>query len=296
MATTTFANIRASELGSKDRIGSLDYIKPTSKLNRRYVAPGAEINTGQYESRNVIIRDGRNIQAKFAINKTGFFLANHHSKVNDWTDVKQVEDMYTPEIHKFISDLTGSDKAIVFGPVVRRAKAASVLTGNPNEQPPASDVHVDFTPRRAQALADDFLGKHGAGGYSYKRFMFINMWRAISPGPQDWPLAVCNGASVKDEEGVANGLVYTDTLPDRNNIPAEVPHDPMYPEGTIFVYNPSHEWFYFSDMTKDELLVFRLFDSEKEKGWRVPHCSFHNNEEGAVPRQSVEIRAVLYFK
>ncbi|MAD81450.1 MAG: hypothetical protein CL912_00670 [Deltaproteobacteria bacterium] len=216
--------------------------------------------------------------------------------MKDWMDVKQVEEIYTPEIHKFITDLTRADKAIVFGPVVRRAKAATVSSGNPDEQPPASDVHVDFTPRRAQALAEDLLKQNGAEEYSYKRVMFINMWRAISPGPQDWPLAVCNAASVKDEEGLANGLVYTDNLPDRNNIPAELPHDPMYPEGTIFVYNPSHEWFYFSDMTKDELLVFRLYDSEKEQGWRVPHCSFHNKEEGTISRQSVEIRAVVYFK
>ncbi len=168
--------------------------------------------------------------------------------------------------------------------------------GSPDEQPPASDVHVDYTPRRAQAIADDLLKKNSAEGYQYKRFMMINMWRAVSPGPQDWPLALCSGASVQDSEGVANGLVYTDTLPEHDNIPVELPFDPMYPEGTIFVHNPLHRWYYFSNMTKDEVIVFRLYDSARDHAWRVPHCSFHNEEKGAKTRQSVEIRAAVYFK
>ncbi|MAD81449.1 MAG: hypothetical protein CL912_00665 [Deltaproteobacteria bacterium] len=82
MATVVCTSLPSPELGPKDRIGSLDYIKPISKLNRRYVGPGAEFNTGQYESRDVTIRDGRQVQDKFAINKTGFFLASHNSEVN----------------------------------------------------------------------------------------------------------------------------------------------------------------------------------------------------------------------
>ena len=82
MATVVSTNFASSELGAKDRIGSLDYIKSTSKLNRRYVGVGAEFNTGQYESKDVTIRDGRYMQEKFAINRTGFFLANHHSEVS----------------------------------------------------------------------------------------------------------------------------------------------------------------------------------------------------------------------
>ena len=70
-------------------------------------------------------------------------------------------------------------------------------------------------------------------------------------------------------------------------------------EGANFVYKPSHEWRYFSDMTKDEALVFKLYDSDCKKGftsWRCPHTAFHDTREGTVPRESVEVRTVCYFK
>ncbi len=82
MGVTAHADHKNGELGPLDRRASLDYIKPSSKLNRRYVGPGAEFNTGEYESREVIIRDGRNIRDSFSIEKSGFFLAEHCSQVS----------------------------------------------------------------------------------------------------------------------------------------------------------------------------------------------------------------------
>lgn len=82
MADTTYANHQTGELRPLDRKASLDYIKSTSKLNRRYVGPGSEFNTGEYESKDVVIRDGRDIRDNFSIEKSGFFLANHSSEVS----------------------------------------------------------------------------------------------------------------------------------------------------------------------------------------------------------------------
>lgn len=70
-----------AELGKLDRYAGMEFIKPTSKLNRRYVGPGAEFNTGEYETKKVVIRDARNHDEHFSIDTTGFFLAKHQSKV-----------------------------------------------------------------------------------------------------------------------------------------------------------------------------------------------------------------------
>ena len=38
---------------------TVDYLVPGSRINRRYVAPGAELNTGRYAPHTVFIRNGR---------------------------------------------------------------------------------------------------------------------------------------------------------------------------------------------------------------------------------------------
>jgi hypothetical protein len=60
---------------------SLSFITPTSKFNRRYVAPGEEINTGIYEDKTVVIRDARPEKEKLTLEKNGFKLIDHKSKV-----------------------------------------------------------------------------------------------------------------------------------------------------------------------------------------------------------------------
>jgi len=60
----------------------LDFVLPTSKINLRFVAPGAEANTGKQEEREVVIRDGRNERSNLTLNTAGFELVDHVSKVD----------------------------------------------------------------------------------------------------------------------------------------------------------------------------------------------------------------------
>jgi len=75
-----FAMVNAPN--GRDVATKLTYITPTSKFNRRYVAPGEEINTGVYEDKNVTIRDARPKRQEFTLDKNGFALFEHHSKVS----------------------------------------------------------------------------------------------------------------------------------------------------------------------------------------------------------------------
>jgi hypothetical protein len=52
-------------------------------------------------------------------------------------------------------------------------------------------------------------------------------------------------------------------------------------------------------MRRDEALVFKVFDSEKDGRARfTPHTSFEDptSPPNAVPRQSVEARALVFFE
>jgi hypothetical protein len=90
-------------------------------------------------------------------------------------------------------------------------------------------------------------------------------------------------------------MIGVDKIPDLTKRDL-LPESPVASEADLFTYSEEQRWYYFSDMTEKEILVFKLFDSEHYEGRRCPHCAFANKREDAKPRESVEIRSVVYFK
>ena len=65
---------------------------------------------------------------------------------------------------------------------------------------------------------------------------------------------------------------------------------------TIFHHNPAHRWWYFPDMTADEVIFIKFHDSDHGRAWRAPHTAFHDTSRpDAVTRESYEFRAIAYF-
>jgi hypothetical protein len=77
----------------------------------------------------------------------------------------------------------------------------------------------------------------------------------------------------------------------------EMPDDHPGASGFEFLHSPDHRWWYFPDMTRDEILLFALNDSDQSRAWRVPHTAFHDPTAGATePRHSIEFRTIAYFE
>jgi hypothetical protein len=194
-------------------------------------------------------------------------------------------------VERIVKDLTGADCVAPLGYVVRTSGATSAET-----QPPASEVHVDMTPDRAVQLAAAKYAASFPGRPRYSRFIASSLWRPFSQPPQDWPLAVCDGTSVGDEEGVPNVMVRLAQLPDPDNIPEYCENEEKLPAASIFHFNPRHRWWYFPDMTRDEVILVKFYDSDHSKAWRTPHTSFRNpGVRNAPPRESIEFRTIAYF-
>ena len=63
-------------------------------------------------------------------------------------------------------------------------------------------------------------------------------------------------------------------------------------------YNAKHRWYYFPRLRREEAIVFKVFDSEKDGRARfTPHTSFDDpsTPPGAPPRQSIEARSLAFF-
>jgi hypothetical protein len=64
------------------------------------------------------------------------------------------------------------------------------------------------------------------------------------------------------------------------------------------VYNSAQRWHYFSNMTPDEMTVFKAWDSDPSAPIGCPHTAFRNQNvpAGTVPRVSAELRFFGFFE
>jgi hypothetical protein len=271
---------------------TLNFVRPDSTVNRRFVFPGDEVNTGQFEPHRVMIHNARLGAQRPTLATHGFELFDYPSAVKDFSDRDEVDAIYPGEVVSAIKRFTGADLVVTMGATLR----SSADTSSGKVQPPAADVHVDTSPSFAPRLAQMLFQSHTAGGKTYRRFLVTSLWRAYSLPPQDWPLALCDGNSIGPEEGVHNYLVRCQSRPDAAEMRADIPNEAELPAALIFRYAPHHRFYFFPDMNRDEIVILKLHDSDHDQAWFAPHTAFHDEtRRGAEARQSIEFRSVAYW-
>ena len=281
--------MQASAEPAEGVLATVEYVSAASRSSLRYVGDGQEVNTAVFEPHQVLVRNARRESGPLTLETGGFELARHHSAVDFYGDAR-AEAAYAAEIEPLLLTLTGADRAVLFGGRRRHRTNSSgdVL-------PAASDVHVDYAAQDSQGLAQALLGEEGRGGIPYRRYMAVNLWRALTPPPQDRPLAICDARSVATQSGVPNALVQVTAMPPREEMLSEPPQGAR--NGFLFHFDPAHRWYYYPDMTSAEVLLFKLYDSLETGPWRCPHVSFADpTVKDAPPRESYEIRSFVYFE
>ena len=183
------------------------------------------------------------------------------------------------------------------GDVASHQRQAVGYTHRGGVQPPAGEAHVDFTPARAEPLARAVYAQTFPEGKGFTRFIASSLWRAFSPPPQDCPLALCDARSVGRDEGTPNTMFIVDRLPDEQAMLGPMENEPGAPAAAIFHFNPAHRWWYFSGMTRQEVLLFKFHDSDVSKALRTPHTAFQDPSfpQGRT-RESIEFRTIAYFE
>lgn len=270
---------------------TIEYVTPESELNLRYSGYGGEENTGTYARQKVFIADARRAGA-FNLQNSGFELVRQKSEA-DFYDPKSVEAVYHPEVERLLTQMTGADKVVLLGGLRRHAAAPHGMVFGA-----AGEAHVDYSALESGRIARRLLGLERDAPLPYRRYMAINLWRALSKPPQDRPLAVCHALSVATQAGMPNYMIRVDQLPPREQMAKELPANYAdLPQGWIFLWDPAHRWYYYPNMAADELLLFKLYDSEESGAWRCPHSAFLDPSApaDAPPRESYEMRSFVYF-
>jgi len=258
---------------------ALNYIAPMDQ-RPRYYANDHSRDILSLDSRVVPITDGR--ESLPSLDVEGFQLVPHHSGVADFRDAAASAALYPREIEALLGELTGADQVIVTSPGILRFAEKSSECGEYDNSHPARFIHVDIDDDTAAAFAT----RSAPAGKTIARYAHYNIWRVISPPPQDVPLGLCDARSIRPEDMVQAEAVF------------DAPGKPEW-SFISFVMKPAahHRWHWFRDMTPDEAIVFKTNDSDPTAPHCVPHSAFDSPDcpADAVPRASVEIRAIAYW-
>src|SRR6266852_9761343 len=234
--------------------------------------------SGMEERHRVDVANGREAR-DLALDKNGFVLAEHRTAVRDFFDAEELKRVYYPEVQTLIGEVAGAQRVVVFDHTLRSGDEAEREAKLVRE--PVLSAHNDYTEWSGPQRVREIMGDE-AERLLRRRFAIVQVWRAIRKPIQANPLAILD----------ARSLVPEDLLVAKRRYPHRV--------GQTYrlKYNPNHRWFYFPEMRRDEALVFKVFDSEKDGRARfTPHTSFAdpNSPPNAAPRQSIEARALAFF-
>jgi hypothetical protein len=145
-------------------------------------------------------------------------------------------------------------------------------------------AHVDYSRASLAMLTEAAAARRGCATPKWRRLALFTIWRAISPPPQDWPLAICDVRTVRSED-----LVAADAIANAGALAYSA-------EFLMLRQAPRHRWSYYPDMTADEVLLFQQLDSARQGPSGCPHVSFAAPSAQASPRVSIEARICAFFE
>jgi len=237
-------------------------------------------NFGDFEAQ-VRIKDIRGSESSYTLDKDAFQVRSGlpESAEQHFVDEDTIKKNYYPEVENLLLEgVPGANRVFIFDHTIRRS--------NPNaHRAPVTRVHIDQTAKSAVQRVHQHMGAD-APELLKGRYRIINIWRPLNGPVQASPLGFASSSSISDADVVPVEHRY----PDRTG------------ETAAIRYNENQRWHYLSGMRNDERLFLECFDSEALKegtsvlGGRVPHTAFTDprTPEGAVGRESIEVRALVF--
>lgn len=323
--------------GDEGRTGSFNYLDQSVRhslyrngevLTRRD-RDGSDTGTeGLFrEKREMTVHNARSLDTaeRRTVATNGFELLTRPlaSPSLDFFHHQQVAQTYYGECAQIVKNATGAPHVFAFDHNIRSAtgkKGKRRIAGGQQVQGPAHVVHGDYTltsaPQRLRELANppsanDTLRSVLNEGESLLepeivgralddrgRFAIINVWRNIAHEPvATHPIALCDAQSVQPEDLVVFEIHYEDRVG----------------ENYFAKYSPRHRWYYYPEMTRDEALLIKQWDSagtlaqsqgalpDASAGQAPCTFSFHSafadpaTPPDAPERWSIEVRCVVLY-
>ncbi|HKI73508.1 MAG TPA: CmcJ/NvfI family oxidoreductase [Pseudomonadales bacterium] len=231
--------------------------------------------------------------------ESGFELIHHAPNVEDFLDEVAVAEDHYAQMEALARELSGCDYALITGHIIRSPDAVK----RHSDLGPITFVHSDFADTYGDLVRRRFVdvtepaqkGLARAGieqsvVSDARRILILQFWRNIGPAKMDMPLAFCDARTVPAAS--TRKMPVTDYAGGGSNFDTLGILAPLQPD--------EHGWYVFPEMSRNEVVAFRTYDSALAEGGRTfwtPHCAFH---DPAVPlgkpaRSSIELRATCVF-
>lgn len=251
-------------------------VKPVSQT----FGPGSTVHAyhGAYEERPVAIVDARPANAAFSLDREGFRLVRHETQVRDFYDEEEVRSLYYSELDALVRQETGCVRTIVFDHT--RRSGDEDTREQLKIRGPVRMVHNDYTEWSGPQRLRDLVGAQ-ADELLRHRLQVIQVWRAIRGPILRDPLAMCDAQSMSPQDFIAAERRFPDRV-------GEIYH---------IAYNPRQRWMYYPNMTREEAIVFKCYDSRKDVARFTAHGAFEDPSSApdAPPRESMEARILAIF-
>lgn len=233
--------------------------------------------------RAVPISDARQWTGPPSLDVEGFSLVTHRSAVTDFRELERAADLYASEIRELIASVSGAHEVVVTGRGILRFAERARESGALDNSRPARFVHIDVSDTTARSF---YARSQPPNTPPMRRAAQYNIWRCFTPPPQDVPLAVCDARTV-----AAGDLISADAMFDRDGAVL------FSFEALLLRHNPAQRWAYYSNMQRDEALIFKTHDTDTTRAQQVPHGAFDDPTcpLSVPPRASIEMRAIAYW-
>ena len=239
--------------------------------------PGGRIeHRGAYAEHEVRIRDARATAPE--LDREGFLLAKAPTQVADFHARDLLPETYDPEVEALVKSVTGAHRVVVFDRTLRSEDDAEQEVKRLREPVPVA--HNDYTERSGPsrlrlALQDE------ADALLARDFAIVQVWRPTHEPIARRPLALCDSRSVRSEDLLLTKRQHRDRVGEIYNL----------------VHHPEQRWWWYPGMTRDEALVFKVYDSREGRARFTPHGSFTlpDPSADAPPRRSIEVRTFAFF-
>lgn len=209
------------------------------------------------ESRTVKIANGRFCQEELSVGTNGFELIKFSSELTNVHDIDAVRRIFRPEAEQILKRLTGASRVLMFYHIVRDSSEAPL--GDYFAAPRFCHVGHDRT--TYESIIRTCLSAGEADALLGRRWAAYSMWKPMA-SLKCLPLAVCDARTVFEEN----------LVPNDQGADASVPHHQK--SGLGLAFNPKQRWYYLPDMTAEEALVLKIWDTDRDLPQWVAHSAF----------------------
>lgn len=231
---------------------------------------------------DITIRNARTWPQKPTLEVEGVVITAHPAGKAEWSNPAWIQSDYVPSCVELIKKLTGAKQAIpIYSPLQRRNDYGA----HKGSAPTAGFVHLDQTRDTALQFSSHWAQSQGI---TFKRAAIYNVWKCMTPPPQDYPLTVADRRSVPESDYVVGSTV---------EYLGEKEEKFVSPYITL-VPSDQQIYYYYPDMVPDESIVFVGADLDPSHPLGCAHSAFkHPSPDGVcVPRASIETRILAIFE